>query len=200
VIPRDHAEELKNLTSALAADGWEEIDLGLQAQEIPGILDGISFRLLSSPDRQILLTANWRETGASTNIAHLHPADPRTALWHAEAVNMPVNILITAARAAQAQQRGSGPVARLRAAGWLRQSTVETGGGIRALTFLDPDGGRWASAQYAFHRARLVRGPWLIARDEIETPGARRAYAHTDSTAPGSVIAALALTRAEPSA
>lgn len=200
MIPRDHAEEIKNLTRALAADGWEEIDLDLETKENSGLLDGISFRLLTSPDRQILLTANWRETGASTNIAHLNPVDPRTALWHAEAVNMPVSILLAAARAAQRRERGTGPIARLHAAGWSRQPPMDTGAGIRALTFLDPDGGRWAALQYVVHHGRLVRGPWLISRDEIETTGAKRAYAHTDATAPGSVIAALALTRPEPPA
>ena len=198
-MPRGHAEELKTLTNALAADGWEEIDLDLEQPETPGLLDEISFRLITSPDRRILLTANWRATGASTSIARLDPTDPRTALGHAEAVNMPVSVL-TAARAATSKPSGSGPMARLRAAGWARQRVIDTGGGIRALGFIHLAGQRWAAAQYFYHRGRLERGLWMISRDDLEPSGGHRAYAHTDAGAPGGVIAALALTESEPAA
>lgn len=198
MIPRDHAEEIKHLTSALTADGWEEIDFGIDHSEFPGVLDGISFRLMTSPGRRILLTANWRATGASTSIMRHNPTDPRTALWHAEAVNLPVSILIAAARAAMSDQPGPGPMARLRAAGWVRQPVIDTGDGIRALGFIAPAGWRWAAAQYIPNRGRLERGPWMISRDDLEPGDGLRAYAHTDAGAPGGVIAALALTDGNP--
>lgn len=200
MIPRDHAEELEKLTDLLTGDGWEQIDLGLSGPEATGTLEGISFRLISSPGRQILLTANWRGSGASTSFARLDPDDPRTALWHAEAVNMPINILISTARAALARPAGPGPMARLGAAGWIRQPPVRAEHGVRALVFRDPAAERWAAAQYLVYQGRLERGPWLIARDDLETARGRRAYAHTDSSAPGTVIAALALTDSKPAA
>lgn len=194
MIPRDHAEEIEYLTSILTADGWEEMDFGIDHSEFPGVLDGISFRIMTSPGRRILLTANWRATGASTSIARLNPADPRTALWHAEAVNVPVAVLIAAARASMKDQPGPGPMVRLRAAGWERQRVIDTGDGIRALGFIDPTGQRWAAAQYFPYHGRLERGPWMISRDDLEPGDGLRAYAHTDGGAPGGVIAALALT------
>lgn len=200
MIPRDHAEEIEHFTSTLTADGWEEITLGIDHSEFPGVLDGISFRLMNSPGRRILLTANWRATGASTSIMRHNPADPRTALWHAEAVNLPVNVLIATARAATSEQPGPGPMARLRAAGWVRQPVLDAGDGVRALGFIDPAGSRWAAAQYIPYRGRLERGPWIISRDDLEPGDGLRAHAHTDSGAPGGVIAALALTDHNPTA
>jgi hypothetical protein len=182
----------------LAADGWKEIDLELEQPET--LLEGIGFRLMHSPDRQILLTANWRATGASTSIVRLQPVDPRAALWHAEAVNLPVEVLLATTRAATGTHTGPGPMMRLRAAGWQQQPVIEIDGGIKALRFIDPAGQRWAAAQHFHHHGRRERGPWMISRDDLEPGDGLRAYAHTDAGAPGCVIAALALTRAEPSA
>ena len=196
MIPRDHAHELAKLTGALTADGWEPIDLPTPGPDAE-LLAGISFRLLTSPGREILVTANWRETAASTNFARLDPADPRAALWHAEAVNLPVSVLTATARAALAEPPGPGPVTLLRAAGWLRAPFTDTGGGTGAVVYHDPAGGRWAAANYLHSLARLERGPWLISRDDVATSGGHRAYAHTDPAAPGGVIAALALTTGE---
>ena len=196
MIPRAHADELAELTGALTADGWEPIEPPTTERDADR-LAGISFRLLTSPGREILVTANWRESAASTSFASLDPADPRTALWHAEAVNLPVSVLTAVARAALAEPLGPGPVTLLRAAGWLRQPFTDTGHGTSAVVYHDPAGGRWAAANYLRSRGRLERGPWLIARDDVETSGGHRAYAHTDWKSPGGVIAALALTTDE---
>lgn len=196
MIPRDHADELAKFTDLLAGEGWEEIDLELDRSETAGMLAGISFRLLASPGRRILVTANWRVSKASTSIVHLDPDNPRAALWHAEATDMPVSILIAACRAALTPPSGIGPIARLRAAGWAQGPVLETDYGARALIFNDPDTPRWASIQYLRHRDRLQRGPWIISRADVATSGGERAHAHTDAAAPGAVIAALALTNA----
>ncbi|WP_157435812.1 hypothetical protein [Actinospica robiniae] len=194
MIPRDHALELAKLTDLLTAEGWEEIDLELGGSEAVRMLTDISFRLLASPGRRILVTANWRASRASTSIVRLDPADPRAALWHAEATDMPVGILVAACRAAHTGPSGTGPIAHLRAAGWLRGPVLGTDYGTRALILDDPETVRWASLQYLRHRGRLQRGPWIISRADVVTSSGERAHAHTDATAPGAVIAALALT------
>ena len=191
-------KELARFAGALADDGWLQIDLEFEQPE--NLLEGIGFRLMHSPDRQILLTANWRSTGASTSIARLDTADLRAALWHAEAVNLPAAVLLATTRAATGLQTGPGPTTRLRAAGWQQQPVIEISPGIKALGFIDPVGRRWAAAQRAYHSGRLHRGPWMISRDDLAPGDGLRAYAHTDADAPGSVIAALALTESEPGA
>ncbi|WP_034270805.1 hypothetical protein [Actinospica robiniae] len=194
MIPRDHAHELATLTGLLTAEGWEEMDLELGGSEVLRMLTGVSLRLLASPGRQILLTAIWREEKASTSIVRLDGSDPRAALWHVEATDMPVVILYATCRAAVAGPSGTGPIACLRAAGWLQGPVLGTEYGTRALIFDDPDTVRWASAQYRRHDGRLQRGPWIISRADVATSGGERAHAHTDASAPGAVIAALALT------
>lgn len=71
MIPRDHARELVKLTDLLTAGGWEEIDPELGGTEAVRMLTDISFRLLASPGRRILVTAKWRASRASTSIVRL---------------------------------------------------------------------------------------------------------------------------------
>lgn len=194
MIPHDHARELETFTGLLTAEGWEEGDLELGGPDAVGMLTGVSLRLFTSPGRRIVVTAIWREEKASTSIVRLHESDPRSALWHAETTDMPVSILHAACRAALAEPPGTGAIARLREAGWLRGPVLQTRDGQCAVVFDDPETVRWAAAQYRRHEGRLQRGPWIISRADAATSGGQRAHAHTDATTPGAVTAALALT------
>jgi len=198
VIPRDFAKDLAALTGLLEADGWEQIELGDGVPEASEKLAGISFRLMTSPGRRVLFTANWRATGSSTTFEALDPEDPRIARWRAAAENLPVAILAAAARAATAPP-SPGPLPLLRAAGWIKQPPVHTASDIHALRFQDPAAPRSATATYFSGPGRTERGPWLIERDDLAHTEDQRASAHTTPTTPGAVIAALALTDISPS-
>ena len=137
MITGDHAEELEKLTGLRTAEGWEEIDLELGGCEALTMPAGISFRLIANPGRRILVSATWRESSASTSIVRLDEADPRAALWHAEAVNMPVSVLLAACRAALSEAADPA-IARLRTTGWLRQSILHARDGMRALVYGRP--------------------------------------------------------------
>ncbi|HEV2633554.1 MAG TPA: hypothetical protein VGX23_00315 [Actinocrinis sp.] len=186
--PRDFADDLDHLTGLLTNDGWEQLDLGLAGPQMPELLTGIGFRLMISPDRRALLTANWRATHASTELQSLDPHDPDATPWRAHADNLPVHVLIAAAHAATAHLPGSGPFRLLREAGWTKQPPRGTGPGSYATVLSDPAAARSATATYLSAPGYTARGPWLIAR------GGARAFAHTTPTAPGPVITALALT------
>jgi len=194
VKPRDFADHLDRLTDLLTAGGWEQLDLGFAGPEIPEQLTGIGFRLIISPDRRALLTANWRATHASTEFQSLDPHDPDAAAWRAHADNLPVNILIAAAHAATAQPPGPGPFRLLREAGWTKQPPRATGPDSYATIVSDPAAARSATATYLSAPGYTARGPWLIARDDLTASSGARAFAHTTPTAPGPVIIALALT------
>jgi hypothetical protein len=194
VIPRDFADDLERLTDLLTNDGWEQLDLGLAGLEFPEQLTGIGFRLMISPDRLALLTANWRATHASTELQSLDPHVPDATPWRAHADNLPVTILIAAARAATAQPPGPGPFRLLREAGWTKQPPRATGQYSYATVLSDPAAARSATATYLNAPGYTERGPWLIARDDLTASGGARAFAHATPSAPGAVITALALT------
>jgi hypothetical protein len=116
------------------------------------------------------------------------------SLWRADAANFPVRILAAAARAATAP-RTDPPTALLRAAGWQRDPVQHTHHGLRAIPWRGPDGERTATAAYLRSQDRTERGPWLIERPDLPNANhASRAHADASPTAPGAVIAALALT------
>ena len=194
MISRDFADDLDHLTGLLTAGGWEQLDLGLAGPEMPEQLTGIGFRLVISPDRRALLTANWRATHASTEFQSLDPHDPDATPWRAHADNLPVNVLIAAAHAATAQPPGPGPFRLLREAGWTKQPPRATGPDSYATVVSDPAAARSATATHLSVPGYTERGPWLIARDDLPASGGARAFAHTTPAAPGPVIAALALT------
>jgi hypothetical protein len=189
----DFADELDHLTDQLTAEGWDEADLGLAGSEIPEHLTGIALRLLISPGRRALLTANWRATHTGTELQGLDPHDPEVSLWRAQADNLPVRVLMEAARAA-AQQESHGPLRLLRDAGWTKQPPVTTGPGTHATIFTDPTAPRSAAATYLSALGHFERGPWLITRDDLTPTGGPRPFAHTTPSTPGAVITALALT------
>lgn len=194
MMPRDYAAELEDLTEHLTARGWEVIETGLDGSDFALHLTGIGLRLMLSPGRRVLLSANWRAEHACTEIQGLDPHSPPIPLWRAQADNLPVSILAAAAEAATEPGESPGPLKLLREAGWTRRQRATGTRTLPPVILYDPRAARTAAATYLPGPEGAAHGPWLIVRADVTTTGRTRAIAHTSPTAPGAVIAALATT------
>ncbi|WP_034261795.1 hypothetical protein [Actinospica robiniae] len=194
MIPRDYAADLDHLTAHLTARGWEAIEAGLEGTDFALQLTGIAYRMLLSPGRRVLLSANWRAEHACTEIQGLDPHNPQIPLWRAQADNLPVHILAAAAEAATEPGESPGPLRLLREAGWTRQQSATAAITLLPVILSDPSGARTAAATYLPTPAGPDHGPWLIVRADVTTTARTRAFAHTSPATPGAVIAALATT------
>lgn len=189
----DHADDLYHLTSALTDEGWEEVDLTALLPTEPAIGES-GILLLHSPERRVLLTATWQPTCTVTTLNARDPYNPDLSVWNVHAENLPVSVLLAAARAGTDPSEGPGPYRLLRHAGWTKSDAVRTGPGSHAVIVADPDAARTACATYLSGGEHVVSGPWLIGRDDLASSDGTRAFASASHTAPGRVIAALALT------
>lgn len=195
MIPREPDRELAALAEPLTAEGWRRLD----TLPVTGPPDGVHVLLITSPVRAVLLSATWRPGHRSTalSVADPDPDRPGALLRGAEAVNLPVPVLLAAARAAEQAPLPGPRLAELLAfAGWTREKPVRTPDGVDDGVLRSPDLTRTATATRLHASGRTEPGPWLIERGDLPRGGPDHdpARAHAGPATPAAVLAALALT------